>query len=81
MVTSTPWIVHRDEGQHLVERPLHEELHLAVLVGGADGRHRRRTGEDLGAAPVAAACPGSPPRAAGTTPAKSRSRSQYGMST
>ena len=29
------------EGDDFVERPLHEELHLAVLVGGAGRRHRR----------------------------------------
>src|SRR3546814_3363181 len=29
-----------NEGDDLVERPFHEELHLAVLVGRADGRDR-----------------------------------------
>ena len=49
--TSSPRSLHRDEGDDLVERPFHEELHLAVLVGGADRGDRR--GPDVHRPPLA----------------------------
>ena len=67
IVTSSPEVVHRDEGDHLVERSFHEELDLAVLVGGAHGADRAwaRCAPPCPAGPRA--CPGSRPRAADTT--------------
>ena len=40
-----------EQREPLVERPLHVELDLAVLVGDADGLDRRRAGEDVVARP------------------------------
>ena len=63
--TSAPPSSTRDEGDRLVGRPLHEQLHLAVLVGRAERAERR--GPDAGVARRRDACPGSPPRAARTS--------------